>query len=1390
MAGAQSAPEGDARAKNGRTGVNQAMGTTSGGKKVATKKTKHKAVAAPQTSLYPPTPPGAPAPTPVVTTADTSKASSTESATTIAGAEVVVKGSYMPTDRPGNQPSQVLGGDIVSHGIAGVAGNIEVTSGSSRTLVDGKGVATTGDTVAMNKPSPKGGVAQQTGTLVEGAGMGTSGASADAAGGDGSAGKKGAAAPAGAKTESPGGPPKAGEADGEAKPATAGDPVTVTTGFVVDDVIDLALPGLIPLEWKRLYSSARSKERGGPFGKGGWTHNLAQWIEPGETIWRLRAEDGRFVYFDKIGPRESTFHRRERLTLRINNNGAFEVESAATKLVRVFAPLEAGGRAVLRFIRDPWGNRIELIYEDGKLARVIDTAGRELRVLYDEHGRVRRVEAWSAGEPRELCQGVDYTYEPEGELASATDALGGVLRYAYDGFHRMTKRTLQTGVSFYYTYDEDTGRCVRTVGDGGIYETDLHFDLDKRITFTSGNQEPRKYTWSAAGLVLREETLDGAWARERAYDKDHYLLSEANAAGDKIRLFHDARGNLIQRVDPAGNTTAWEIEDDRPTVRVDPDGHETTFTHDGHGALIGFTTPAGESFSLTYDGLGRMTEVHGPEGRLVAFAYDAQHNLISETDARGAITRYAYDTLGRAVSRTDALGRVTRVAYDTLGRPVSVRRPDGTTTRAAYDARGRVTAFTDAEGHTTRMEYAGLHALVKLIEPTEQEWCFKYDELERLRRITNPRAEEFRFHYDDAGRVEEETSFHGRTLRYAYDLAENLSRIDYPDRTFRNFWYDPLGNVIADNSPHGSIKFQRDRLGRLSTAVLNEHDGRVVTTFERDAFGRVIKETQDGRSTAYAYDARGRRVARTLPNGSTTRFHFDALGALAGVDHEGHKIAIERDVLGRDVRRHVYNGGVDILRAYDAMDRLVDQQVTAPAPAGGSAVAVLSRRQLRYDKSGRVRSIADARWGTTTYQYDALGQLIEAARGKHREVFDYDATGGLFNILKDLGDIDRVHPFHTREGDLLVSTPENRYENDSQGRRTKRTDKETGESEQYLWDCRDRLREVRFGDGRRLLFTYDAFGRRVRKQLVPAERQDVKAMVLLAFDKGPEALPPIGVVEYLWDGDTLAGEFNPEKGARFFVHEPGTLVPMLQEEQSEVFTYVNDHLGMPKELVDQDGRVAWAAAHSAWGRVVETWRDPEAKRAVETPFRLLGQHLDDETGLCYTRFRYFDPGVGRWLSPDPLGIWGGKNIFAFDGSPTADVDQFGLSTKQEPQTTWRGDTRTPEEVFTFGLRTTGKGENLLLHARGDDYASNFIGTSKSKGVGINYIVDKGGHLYEARAPGGREVNAELGPKSPHPYDNEVAFLGGIPAKHIVGAQKIKRGGGTDGPFIPNPNYKP
>jgi YD repeat-containing protein len=344
----------------------------------------------------------------------------TQSAVTIGGEPVVVKGTATTTDNPGNNASMPNGGDVVSHGIAGTAGYQEVTSGSGQTTADGQPLSATGDSYDTNKPSPTGGMAQMTGVMVKGADTVISNASEDDADGKDKTGAKAAAPPAPGESESPPSPP------------TGGDPVTVATGFVVDEAVDLASPGLIPVEWKRLYSSSRFKERTS-FGKGGWTHAYEQWIEAGEGVLRLRAEDGRTIYFAVIGPGESTFHRSERLTLRSDRQGSYTVESAVTGQTRAFEPVEPGGRAVLRRIQDAHGNRVELFHDAGRLVRILDTGGRTLALRHDEKGRIVRAELWSAGASPELLQWVDYAYHPEGELARATVALGASVALVNDG---------------------------------------------------------------------------------------------------------------------------------------------------------------------------------------------------------------------------------------------------------------------------------------------------------------------------------------------------------------------------------------------------------------------------------------------------------------------------------------------------------------------------------------------------------------------------------------------------------------------------------------------------------------------------------------------------------------------------------------------------------------------------------------------------------------------------------------------------------------------------------------------------------------------------------------------------------------------------------------------
>ena len=81
---------------------------------------------------------------------------------------------------------------------------------------------------------------------------------------------------------------------------------------------------------------------------------------------------------------------------------------------------------------------------------------------------MRCCDEFASDEQRALCT-LSYAYGDEGELVEARDPLGNAERYAYDGERRLTRKTLPNGLSFHYLYDPESGRCVRSWGDGGLH---------------------------------------------------------------------------------------------------------------------------------------------------------------------------------------------------------------------------------------------------------------------------------------------------------------------------------------------------------------------------------------------------------------------------------------------------------------------------------------------------------------------------------------------------------------------------------------------------------------------------------------------------------------------------------------------------------------------------------------------------------------------------------------------------------------------------------------------------------------------------------------------------------------------------------------------------------
>jgi RHS repeat-associated protein len=1132
-----------------------------------------------------------------------------------------------------------------------------------------------------------------------------------------------------------------------------GHPVDLASGAVVDEAVDLAVPGLIPLVFKRYYSSLRRRDDKATLGPG-WAHGFEQRIEATERTFALRDGQGRWIYFDKVAVGGSTFHRGERLTLSRPAVDEYRVLAQETRRASVFAPVREGGAPVLRRIEDPYGNAITFEYTGEKLARVIDTVGRAVNVAWQGR-RIASLTVVAGGSGAV----VTYDYDRRGRLRTVTDPLGHAEWFEYDGASRMVSTTTRSGATFAYEYEGGSGRCKATYGPEGLFAVHLTRYEDEHRTVTDG-EEPRVVMWNDKGLPERILLPDGTRLEEAAYDADGLVIARANGAGEGWQFWNDERGRRIRTIDPGGQVTAFEYSGDCLARTVGPDGQATCYAHDDRGALIRIDYAWGEQAHLRHDAKGRITELEDASGR-TAFEYDDENNLVAETDGRGSRTTYRYDGFGRAVARRDALGRETRVTYDPRGRRTSITQADGTTTTFGYDAAGNLARVVDPLGGTTRFHYTGFRALSRVVGPDGWTWRIEHTKHERVRRVVNPLGEEYVFERDLAGRVASETTFDGQTHRYERDGAGRVTRVTYPDGDARIFGYDACGRVVRDATRDEARTYARDALGRLSSVVLESSEGRHETRYELDAFGRILSEGQGDRRVRYERDAFGRRVARTLPNGATTRYGYEG-ARLAAIEHAGTRVTFGRDALGREVTRDT--GTLRMASEYSDADRLVALRVESSG-AAGEPPSTLVHRRFAYDRVGRLTQVDDDRWGETRYAYDKRDQVVEVRRAAGLETFAYDPAGSILETLRSFEGARRQEKHEVGPGNLVASAGATKFAYDKRGRRVRkstRTEADAGETTAYEWDARDQLRAATLPDGTRVAFAYDALGRRVRRE-----------------SKGPSG--PARVTEYVWDGTVLAMEVDSGEGVRTFVHAPDTFVPLLQEERGEVFAYVVDPAGTPRELLDQDGSVAWSAAHGAWGDIVAEHVDPKVRarigRPVRSPFRLLGQIADDALGLAFTMYRAFDPAIGRWCTPDPLGLRGGKNLFGFGGSPMNDVDPLGLTPHgmgQFPPGSTIVDDKSPSHV----VYKTADGEDRIR------FKADQAMTLQEARPGRNYTTDSRAgvndqgqpYVFEGRhraigASQGATIGADNGgvPDAPghldYKYTSDSAS-GGVPVKSL------------------------
>ncbi|EIK68315.1 Rhs family protein [Pseudomonas synxantha BG33R] len=1080
--------------------------------------------------------------------------------------------------------------------------------------------------------------------------------------------------------------PKGDAAAPADKTVTNGCPVSMVTGEELLTLTDGALDGVLPFEWTRLYrTSAVEVDCGLGFG---WSHALAHGL----------CVSGDSVVWTDHENRSTTLPLPTAARPAITNSlaeAAIYLGSTPDELVLAQASRFYHFRdGVLTAISDAYDNRLRICRDrSGRIERLDNGAGRSLLLRYELDRIVAvdyQVHRATGREPYvwETEQNVvSYAYDEAGRLVCATNAVGESERYRYDDQHVILERQLAGGASFFWEWERagKAARCVRHWASFSQMDTRYAWGDDGRVTVHNADGSQEVYVHDDRARLVQRIDPDGA-EHFKSYDDKGRLTVEQDPLGAVTAYQYDEAGRLVALF--PGDDEPTSYEHDNGFVRVVRRGEAVwKYERNEQGDVTHKTDPDGNSTDYSYNKYGQLTGVWYPDHSCHRLVWNERGQLLEEQLPNGGIKRYRYDDLGRQIAREDEHGAQTVYEWDSVGRLIRLVLPGGTTREFSYNPYGKIIAERDELGHVTRYEYAdGLHLISRRINADGTQVKYRYDNVRLLlTEIENEVGETYQLDYHPNGLIQQETGFDGQRTAYVYDLNGNLlEKTEHGDdgsQLITRYERDHAGRLVRKTLPDASVvDYAYDRQGNL----LSVEDGHWALAYEYDRQNRLTAEHQGWGTLRYGYDACGQLQKLRLPDNNRLTFNHDKGGHLATVELNGEVLTAHLFKSGREHQRQ--QGQLLSHYHYDEQNRLHAHAVTQQQN-------YLYQRQYDYDKSGTLTRLLDTRKGQHDYRYDPLNRLTRADHSQDvQEHFAHDPAGNL--LMQDRPGPDIV------AGNRLMIQGDRHYDYDAFGNLIR---ERRGKGQQlvteYRYDCQHRLISITKPNGETASYRYDPFGRRVSKTV------DGKT------------------TEFFWQGDKLIAEHHADCH-RSYIYEPSSFRPLalLEGYGPQVTTpyhYQLDHLGTPQELTTPEGEIVWSAHYRAYGQIA---RLDVGK--IDNPLRFQGQYFDQESGLHYNRHRYYNPDIGRYLTPDPVKLAGGVNGYQYVPSPTGWIDPLGLSTncpgsgKKKPTCSLPAEPDIPDVSRKGAFRQAKRDANVPMTQNPD------VMTHPKSGRTTQYIVEK------------------------------------------------------------------
>ncbi len=840
---------------------------------------------------------------------------------------------------------------------------------------------------------------------------------------------------------------------------------------------------------------------------------------------------------------------------------------------------------------------------------------------------------------------------------------------------RLKRATGPTGIvqqdSIQYTA---TGKVQSETRPNGLNLSYSYYSGNDRLetlTETTGaGTRVTRWTYLATGEVATITVGDGT--------PDATTISFGYDAAIRLTRVTDGLGNYIEyTLDTEGNREAAKHFDSGNTL------HKTlTQTFDLYSRLD-VSGQANETTDFDFDPDGTLDRQVDGNNVVTNFSYDSLKRLLTTTQdasSNNAATLYGYDTADRLTTVTDPNSNTTNYVYDDLGNLRSVTSPDTGLSQYSYDAAGNVLSKTDAKGQLFIYGYDAANRLTVVDAPgTADDLSYTYDSCTngtgRLCSI-NANGIITTYSYDGFGNV---TAHQG--IGYSYDTANRRKTLTYPSGAVVTYQYDGAGQVTGVTLTRGAIT---EGLASNVTYLpfgpvkgLTYGNGNVLTqTF--DSAYRVTAQTVPGvlDLTYPIYDAAGnlRRRDDALASPTLQDYVYDAYnrldsatGPFGSRDYDYDKNGNRTQLDDGAITSYAYEPGSNRL------DEVGSNDVVLDATGNTTTQGPLS---FDYTAHHRLKEASNTGGVLMTYTYNGLGQRAQKRDPSGAGLdFVYGLNGQLLAETAATGEA--LVEYVWLNGRPLAMLSHDR-------------DKDGVLDE--LDNCIDRpngpLQPDRGGFSQR-----DTDGDGVGNACDPdlnndgmANSMDLGIMASVFFTSDANAD---------FNGDGIVNSQDLGVMAQLFFQPPGPSGPNGDASAATPHSIHTDHLGTPVAMTDGAGTVVWNASHDPFGSATVN-NDPDGDGVtVVNNLRFPGQYFDTETGLHYNYFRYYDPSIGRYLTNDPIGLFGGINLFTYvRNNPLRLIDPFGLAeflngTPLEVEANILTDPLTPDPTSTFPMMEGG-----------------------------------------------------------------------------------------------------